>query len=216
MGFVPHLFKNTLILIGVLGFSLLASSSYAGAKVLVWGDSLSSAYGMSVEKGWVSLLEAKLGDDFDIVNGSISGETTQGGLSRLPDALKSHAPDFIILELGANDGLRGISLPVTKRNLQQMIEQAQQAQATVMLFGMKIPPNYGAAYSQKFEAQFAELANDHQLPFIPFFLESIMEDLDFFQEDELHPTADAQPIILASILPVLQKALQENTKKGKE
>lgn len=211
MGFVPRFFKNTSIFIGALCLSylsLFASNSYAATKILVWGDSLSAAYGIPVEKGWVSLLEKKLGDDFKIVNGSISGETTQGGLSRLPTALKAHAPDFIILELGANDGLRGFPPQVTKLNLQQMIEQSKQAQAQVMLLGMKIPPNYGTLYSEKFESQFVELANDHQLPFIPFFLENIMQDLKLLQADELHPTAEAQPIILESILPTLKSALQ--------
>ena len=213
MGLVPHYFKNTSIFIGALCLCFFASSSYATTKILVWGDSLSAAYGIPVEKGWVSLLETKLGDDFEIVNGSISGETTQGGLSRLPTALKKHTPDFVILELGANDGLRGFSPHVIKRNLQQMIEQSKQAEAEVMLLGMKIPPNYGVVYSEKFESQFVELANDHQLPFIPFFLENVMQDLKLLQADELHPTAEAQPIILESILPILESALEGRSQK---
>jgi len=213
MGLVPHYFKNTSIFIGALCLCFFASSSYATTKILVWGDSLSAAYGIPVEKGWVSLLETKLGDDFEIVNGSISGETTQGGLSRLPTALKMHTPDFVILELGANDGLRGFSPHVIKRNLQQMIEQSKQAEAEVMLLGMKIPPNYGVVYSEKFESQFVELANDHQLPFIPFFLENVMQDLKLLQADELHPTAEAQPIILESILPILESALEGRSQK---
>jgi len=211
MGLVPHLFKNTSIFIGALCLCFFASSSYATTKILVWGDSLSAAYGIPIEKGWVSLLETRLGDDFEIVNGSISGETTQGGLSRLPAALKTHAPDFVILELGANDGLRGFPPQVTKRNLQQMIEQSKQAQAQVMLLGMKIPPNYGEMYSEKFESQFLELANDNQLSFIPFFLENVIQDLKLLQADELHPTAEAQAIILESILPTLKNALQGNS-----
>lgn len=225
MGFVSQVFKNGITLLGLIRFALIyfgllflmciTSTTYATEKdtqkILVWGDSLSAAYGIPVEKGWVNLLKNKLGDGFEVINGSISGETTQGGLTRLPAALKTHAPDFIILELGANDGLRGLPPQVTKRNLQQMIEQSKQAQANVMLLGMKIPPNYGEVYSEKFEAQFVELANDYQLPFIPFFLENIIQNLDLFQADELHPTAEAQSIILEYILPTLKSALRINS-----
>ena len=215
MGFVSQLFKNGITLLGLMCFLLITSTTQASdkgiQKILVWGDSLSAAYGIPVEKGWVSLLEAKLGNGFEIINGSISGETSQGGLSRLPAALKNHDPNFVILELGANDGLRGIPPSITKRNLQQMIELSKQAQARVMLLGMKIPTNYGVVYSEKFEAQFEQLAIDHQLPFIPFFLENVIENLELFQADELHPTAEAQPIILETILPTLKSALEDNT-----
>lgn len=178
--------------------------------ILVWGDSLSAAYGISIQDGWVNLLQNKLGDDIKIINGSISGETTQGGLSRLPAALKTHQPDYIILELGANDGLRGISPQITKNNLKQMIQLAQSNNARVMLLGMKIPPNFGPAYSKKFEQQFSELAKEYDLPFIPFFLEKIIGNLEFFQSDELHPTAKAQPLILDVILPKLLPEVMPN------
>ena len=217
MGFVSSYFKKDiflsgLICIGLMSVLFITSVTQAKSKnmqtILVWGDSLSAAYGIPVEKGWVNLLQGKLGDDYKIINGSISGETTQGGLTRLPNALKMHNPDFVILELGANDGLRGISPQITKNNLQQMIEQSKQTQAEVLLLGMKIPPNYGVAYSEKFEAQFADLANTYNLPFIPFFLENVIENLDLLQADQLHPTAEAQPIILESILPSLKKSLK--------
>ena len=211
MGFVPRLFNNTSLFIGIMFLCLLAPASYASTKILVWGDSLSASYRIPIEKGWVNLLQQKLGDKFEIINGSISGETTQGGLTRLSSALETHAPDLIVLELGANDGLRGISPQVTKNNLEQMILQSKQAKADVMLLGMKIPPNYGPAYSEKFEAQFAQLANDYKLPFIPFFLEKIIRDAKLFQADRLHPNAEAQPIILESILPTLKDALGINT-----
>lgn len=211
MGFVPHLFKKTSILIGLLCLIIFTSNTFAKTnpttKILVWGDSLSASYRIPVEKGWVNLLRQKLGEGFQIINGSISGETTQGGLSRFSSALETHKPDLIVLELGANDGLRGISPKVTKNNLEQMILQSKQAKADVMLLGMKIPPNYGPIYTEKFEAQFAQLANDYKLPFIPFFLEKIIRDATLFQADRLHPTAEAQPIILESILPTLKKAL---------
>lgn len=216
MGFVPHLIKNTLFysvfLLAAFCLSAVVSTSYASTKILVWGDSLSAAYGIPVEKGWVSLLEEKLGDDFEVVNGSISGETTQGGLNRISSALSKHTPDLVILELGANDGLRGIPPQITKQNLNQIIKQSKQANANIMLLGMKIPPNYGPIYSEKFEEQFAQLAAEHQLPFIPFFLDRLIGDLKLFQADQLHPTADAQPIILETILPTLEKALKPSAK----
>ncbi len=216
MGFVPHLFKNTplfirtltTVLIKAFCISVFASNVHATTTVLVWGDSLSAAYGIPVEKGWVNLLDEELGDDFTVINGSISGETTQGGLTRLPAALQIHNPNFVILELGANDGLRGIPPHITKNNLQRMIEQTKQINAEVILFGMKIPPNYGVAYSKKFEGQFVELADAYNLPFIPFFLSDIIENIEWFQADQLHPTAEAQPAILETILPTLKKAFK--------
>ena len=179
----------------------------AKQTILVWGDSLSAAYGIPVEKGWVNLMRVELGNQVNVVNGSISGETTQGGLTRLTKALKSHQPDLVILELGANDGLRGLPPTVTQKNLQKMIEHSVKSDAKVILLGMKIPPNYGMAYSERFEKVFSKLANDYQLPFVPFFLESVIQKLDLLQEDELHPTAKAQPLLLKQILPLVQKQL---------
>ena len=197
------------LFLGLLTMLSVATPASATQTILVWGDSLSAAYGIPVEKGWVNLMQKKLGEEFEVINGSISGETTQGGLSRLPIALKNHKPDVVILELGANDGLRGISPQVTKSNLQQMIEQSQQAKAEVMLLGMKIPPNYGAAYSKVFEAQFEQLAKEYELTFIPFFLENVIEKLELLQEDELHPTSEAQPILLDALLPSIKQILKE-------
>ena len=131
------------------------------------------------------------------------------GLTRLPKALKKVSPDIIILELGANDGLRGLPPRITKNNLTKMIEKAQKANAKVILLGMKIPPNYGTAYANKFESIFTDLANKYKLPFVPFFLENIIEDLKLLQEDELHPTAEAQPLILKVILPVVSAELKK-------
>jgi len=205
MGLTYTFFKPALLLIALIIFTNTAS---ANQKILVWGDSLSAAYGIPKEKGWVNLMRKELGDDVTITNGSISGETTRGGLTRLPKALKSIKPDLVILELGANDGLRGISPIVTKNNLKKMIEQAQKANAKVILLGMKIPPNYGMAYSKKFEGAFSELAEKYQLPFIPFFLENIVTDFKLLQEDELHPTAEAQPLLLKSVLPTVISAIK--------
>ncbi len=205
MGLLNTLFKPALLIILL---SLFTSTASANQKILVWGDSLSAAYGIPKEKGWVNLMRKELGDKVTITNGSISGETTRGGLTRLPKALKNIKPDLVILELGANDGLRGISPAVTKNNLKKMIEKVQKANAKVILLGMKIPPNYGAAYSKKFESAFSELAEKYQLPFIPFFLENIVTDLKLLQEDELHPTAEAQPLLLKSVLPTILSAIK--------
>ena len=204
MGLKSFLFKPALLLILITLFS----SASANQKILVWGDSLSAAYGIPKEKGWVNLMREELGDSVTITNGSISGETTRGGLTRLPKALKNIKPDLVILELGANDGLRGVSPSVTKSNLKKMIQQAQKANAKVILLGMKIPPNYGVAYSKKFEGAFSELAEKYQLPFIPFFLENIVTDLKLLQEDELHPTAEAQPLLLKNVLPTVMSAIK--------
>jgi len=204
MGLKSFLFKPALLLILITLFT----SASANQKILVWGDSLSAAYGIPKEKGWVNLMREELGDSVTITNGSISGETTRGGLTRLPKALKNIKPDLVILELGANDGLRGVSPSVTKSNLKKMIQQAQKANAKVILLGMKIPPNYGVAYSKKFESAFSELAEKYKLPFIPFFLENIVTDLKLLQEDELHPTAEAQPLLLKNVLPTVMSAIK--------
>ncbi|MCB1638113.1 MAG: arylesterase [Thiothrix sp.] len=177
-------------------------------RILVWGDSLSAAYGIPVEKGWVNLLGEQLGDRFAITNGSISGETSKGGLARLPDALENTKPDFLLLELGANDGLQGMPPANMRANLANMIEQAQAVAARVVLIGIKIPPNYGPQYTEKFEAVYSELAEQYQLPFIPFLLDGVAEDFSLMQADGLHPLAEAQPIILAHIWPTLEPVLK--------
>lgn len=211
MGLTTHLFKPVFFLF-ILAL-LFTNTASANQKILVWGDSLSAAYGIPKEKGWVNLMRQKLGEDFEIINGSISGETTSGGLMRLPKALKKVSPDIIILELGANDGLRGLAPSITKNNLAKMIEKAQNSNANVILLGMKIPPNYGTAYANKFESIFTDLADKYKLSFIPFLLENIIEDLTLLQEDELHPTAEAQPLILEIILPVIRSTLLETVQK---
>lgn len=211
MGFILSYFKHVSRFI----FLALALTSFttASAKqtILIWGDSLSAAYGIPVEKGWVNLMRKELGEEVEIINGSISGETTKGGLTRLPVALEMHQPNVIIFELGANDGLRGLPPTVTKHNLNKMIQQARKKNANIVLLGMKIPPNYGIAYSKQFEKLFADLAKEYELPFIPFFLEDIIQDLKLLQVDELHPTIEAQPILLKKILPVVQTQIKKPT-----
>ena len=210
MGFRITYFKRVLM---AVFFVFSTNTANANQKILVWGDSLSAAYGIPVEKGWVNLMRKKLGDNVEITNGSISGETTQGGLTRFTKALKKVKPDFVILELGANDGLRGLPPSVTKQNLTKIIEQAKKANAEVLLLGMRIPPNYGVAYSQKFEKVFSDLAQQYQLPFIPFFLDNIVTDVNLLQKDELHPAAEAQPLILANILPLVNEQLKKQASR---
>ncbi|WP_311196198.1 arylesterase [Thiothrix winogradskyi] len=182
-------------------------TSKNSSTLLVWGDSLSAAYGIPVEKGWVSLLQTKLGDHYKVVNGSISGETTAGGLTRLPEALKQHDPDYVLLELGANDGLRGIDLPTMRRNLEQMITLSQAADTKVILLGIQLPPNYGTTFTEKFSATYTDLAKQYTLPLLPFLLDGIAENWDLMQADGLHPTAEAQPQILENVWKVLEAAL---------
>jgi acyl-CoA thioesterase-1 len=176
--------------------------------LLVWGDSLSAAYGIPVEKGWVNLLKTQLGSSYKVENGSISGETTAGGLSRLPKALSEIKPDYVLFELGANDGLRGINPAVTRQNLEQMIQLAQASNVKVLLIGIKVPPNYGTAFSEKFAAVFSDLAKQYHLPFVPFLLEGVADNWDLVQADGLHPTAEAQPKLLANVWSVLETVLE--------
>mgnify|MGYP001296976177 FL=1 len=186
----------------------------AGAEtptILVLGDSLSAAYGIPAEQGWVNLLQRRLvenGLPHRVVNASISGDTTSGGLSRLPAALERERPALVVLELGANDGLRGQSLDAMADNLARMIELSQQAGARVALAEMRIPPNYGPAYTQKFQAAFGELATRHEIPLIPFLLDGVAGDRTLIQDDGLHPSAEAQPQILDNVWPVLEPLLQ--------
>ncbi len=186
-----------------------ANASVKPVRMLIWGDSLSAAYGIPVDKGWVNLLRSKLGQDAEIINASISGETTQGGLTRLPAALVQHKPDILILELGANDGLRGISTQVMHYNLTKMIEMAQVKGVAVALLGIKIPPNYGISFTKKFEDVFSDLAEKHKLPFIPFFLENVATDYELMQMDGLHPNVKAQPIILKNVMPIIKQVLKD-------
>lgn len=175
--------------------------------VLVWGDSLSAAYGIPVEQGWVNLLQKTLGDNYQVVNGSISGETTGGGLTRLPDALELHEPDYVLIELGANDGLRGIGLDVMRDNLEQMIKLTQESGAQVALIGVMLPPNFGPVFTEKFSAVYAGLAEQYELPLVPRLLAGVSENWDLMQADGLHPKAEAQPQVLENVWTVLEESL---------
>jgi acyl-CoA thioesterase I len=177
----------------------------------VLGDSLSAAYGIAAKRGWVALLAERLErerPDYSVVNASISGETTAGGLARLPRALAQHKPAVVILELGANDGLRGLPVEQMRKNLAAMIELSKKAGARVLLVGMRIPPNYGPEYTRDFEAAFGALARRHKTALAPFLLEGMGDDLRLFQPDRIHPTEQAQPILLENVWKALRPMLK--------
>jgi acyl-CoA thioesterase I len=193
---------------------LLFSSAGAtpGRTLLVMGDSLSAAYGLPAEAGWVSLLGERIKDQgWTVVNASISGETTAGGATRMAHALRQHRPDLVLIELGGNDALRGLPLELSKANLRGMIEASRKSGAAVMLVGMQIPPNYGPEYAVQFSAMFSELAEEFDLPLLPFLLEPIASERSAFLPDQLHPNAEAQPRLLEHVLAALQPVLDTAT-----
>ena len=180
--------------------------------MLVYGDSLSAAYGMPERRGWVALLEERLKrerPDYSVVNASISGETTAGGLARVGKVLARDRPAIVILELGANDGLRGLPVAAMKQNLAGIIEQAKKAGARVLLVGMRMPPNYGEQYTQAFERAFVELAKSHRTAFLPFLLEGFDDKEELFQPDRIHPTETAQPAVLKNVWTKLSPLLRK-------
>ncbi len=180
--------------------------------MLVYGDSLSSAYGMPERRGWVALLEERMKRErphYSVANASISGETSAGGLARFAKVLERHKPAIVVLELGGNDGLRGLPVAAMKKNLSAMIQQAQKAGAQVLLVGIRVPPNYGDAYAGAFERAFAELAKAHRTALVPYLFEGFGEKFELFQPDRIHPTEAAQPAVLknvwAKLAPLLRK-----------
>ena len=189
-------------------FILLGANTY-GSTLLVLGDSLSAGYGVNQESGWVALLRDDLSDRHQVINGSISGDTTGGGLNRLPLLLEKFSPDYVLLELGGNDGLRGQPLSLMKRNLQTMIELCRQAGAEPVLFGMRLPPNYGRRYSDAFAAVYPQLSDEQQVVLIPFQLEELAITEGMIQEDGLHPTALAQPVIKEVIKGYIQPLMNQ-------
>ncbi len=207
------LYSRWLPVIALALTALLAGQVRAETPVvLVLGDSLSAAYGIPVDQGWVSLLQRRLaerGFPHRVVNASISGDTSSGGLNRLPAALTREHPALVILELGANDGLRGLPIPMMTANLARLIDLAQQAGAKVALAEMRIPPNYGPLYTQRFQAAFGELAQRYHLPLIPFLLDGVAGNPALIQDDGLHPRAEAQPRILDNVWPTLAPLLPQ-------
>lgn len=183
-------------------------------KILVVGDSLSAEYGLARGSGWVALLDQRLARDrigASVVNASISGDTTSGGLARLPALLREHRPDLVLLELGGNDALRGLPLTMTRANLAEMAKLSKEAHAKVVILGMQLPPNYGRAYGERFASLFADVARSEDAALVPFMLKGVADGPQaqaMFQADRIHPLATAQPVILANVWPVLEPLLK--------
>jgi acyl-CoA thioesterase-1 len=199
-------------LAGALGVAALPRCALAAEPrtLLVLGDSLSAEYGLPRGSGWVALLEKRVADrrpPVRVVNASVSGETTSGGRTRLPDLLARHAPTHVVIELGGNDALRGLPLGGTEQNLREMVRAAKAAGARPLVLGMRMPPNYGRAYGEQFEAVFRRVAEAERVPLVPFFLEAFGEKAEYFQPDRIHPAQKAQPLMLEAVWPTLSKLL---------
>ncbi|MFW1926077.1 arylesterase [Acinetobacter ursingii] len=179
--------------------------------ILIVGDSISAGYGINPEQGWVQLLQKRLDQQYPkqhkVVNASVSGETTSGALARMPKLLQSYKPDVVVIELGGNDALRGQPPQMIQKNLGQLVQQSQQAKAKELLFGMKIPPNYGTAYSQAFENNYKVISQQYKIKLLPFFMQGIAGHKDLMQNDQIHPNAKSQSILLNNAYPYIKGAL---------
>jgi acyl-CoA thioesterase-1 len=201
-------------LVGLKPYATAATAPKTPARILVLGDSLSAEYGLKRGSGWVALLDKKLSDEkipATVVNASISGDTTSGGLTRLSTLLAQHKPSLVVIELGGNDALRGLPLELTQTNLAKMTQAAQKSGARVLLLGMQMPPNYGRAYGEQFAAMYGAVAKATGSALVPFMLKGIAdapESLNWFQADRIHPKEEAHPLILANVWPALKKELQ--------
>ena len=200
-------------LVLLLAFLGLSSTAVAAGKpvILVLGDSLSAGYGIPVDQGWVARLQHRLdaeGYGYTVVNASVSGETTVGALERLPRALERHKPALVVIELGGNDGLRGLPVAELRANLEALVSVSREAGARVLLAAVRMPPNYGPQYTEKFYAVYEGVARDLRVPWVPFFLEGIALREDLFQDDGIHPDLAAQPILLDNVWPVLKPLLK--------
>ena len=196
----------------LFSFVPFCAFAQAGPAIIVLGDSLSAAYGMEISQSWPSLLQERLTENgyaHRVFNSSITGDTTQGGLARLPRLLDKHQPGIVILELGGNDGLRGLPIEVTDQNLSSMIVQSQSAGAIVILAEMRIPPNYGLTYTEKFNSMYTILTEQYDISMLPFLLQDIALEPGLMQADGIHPTARAQPVILEKVWSILQPFLQK-------
>ncbi|WP_085918471.1 arylesterase [Halomonas sp. CSM-2] len=191
------------------------SDAGSAPTLLVMGDSLSAAYNIERDESWVALLEERLPEAATVVNASISGETTSGGVQRFDDLLGQHEPDIVLLELGGNDGLRGLPPQQMQSNLATMIEASQAADAEVLLLGIDIPPNYGAAYREAFTTVYHDLADTYGVTLVPFLLEGIATDDALMQDDGIHPTAEAQPIILETVWDKLEGIMAPRVSAGR-
>lgn len=206
-------FKRLTKSFGTILFGLLLTvPSISFAKtILILGDSLSAGYGIKPEQGWVDLLKKRLDQQYPkkhlVVNASVSGETTSGALARLPKLLNTHKPQIVVIELGGNDGLRGQPPQMIQQNLEKMIQQSQNAKASVILLGMKIPPNYGKAYSTAFENNYKVLSQKYKIKWLPFFMQGVAGNSKLMQKDLIHPNTEAQATLLKNAYPLIQSSL---------
>lgn len=204
--FPKRIFRCVLFILA----TALPMSALAARTILIFGDSLSAGYGIRQEAAWPVLLERRLQErrlDYSVVNASISGETSSGGLSRLPAAITRHSPRIVVIALGSNDGLRGLPIATLNNNLGTMVDMALKANARVLLVGQRLPPNYGA-YAAEFERTFAEIAKSRKIARVNFLLEGIAAQRGLFQADNLHPTAEAQPILMETVWKALEPLLK--------
>ena len=189
---------------------LVPASSFA-KTIMIVGDSLSAGYGINPQHGWVNLLQLRLNQQFpkqhNVVNASVSGETTSGALARLPKLLQVHKPDVVVIELGGNDGLRGQPPQMIQKNLAQLVQQSQRSKAQVIVLGMKIPPNYGTAYSTAFENNYKVISQQYKVKLMPFFMQGVAGQKSLMQKDQIHPNATAQKILLDNAYPYIKGAL---------
>jgi len=198
---------RTLLLLFLLAFTASAMTDGGAPKILVIGDSISAAYGIPVDKGWVARLQKRLeheGYPHRVVNASVSGDTTSGGLARLPDALERHAPHIVVIELGGNDGLRGLALDAMAENLAAMVKAARGAGARVLLLGIRLPPNYGPAYTERFTDTFRSVAERLDVALVPRLLQDVGERSQFMQDDGIHPNAEGHARILETVWPRIE------------
>ncbi|MGD9699954.1 MAG: arylesterase [Acinetobacter sp.] len=203
---------KTLVWACLAMLSLGLSPVIASAKtIMIVGDSISAGYGLQAGQGWVALLQKRLDQQYPkqhkVVNASVSGETTSGAVARLPKLLQTHKPHIVVIELGGNDGLRGQPPLLIQKNLTTLVQQSQKAKAKVIVFGMKIPPNYGTAYSKAFEKNYKIVSQQHKVKLLPFFLEGVADKKDLMQTDLVHPNASAQSILLNNAYPYIKGAL---------
>lgn len=214
--------KNLFLLLLAIAYSAVSvadegsATSNEAERILIIGDSLSAAYNMRTKEAWPNLLQLRLEEDgyaWRVFNSSITGDTTESALARLPRLIERHTPGVVIIELGGNDGLRGLPLQVTINNMAAMIEMSREQGAQVLLAGIRIPPNYGAQYVSQFEAMYPELAAQYETELVPFFMEGVALDPNLMQSDGIHPAVEAQPVLLDNIWPTL-KAMIDRQEHG--
>ncbi len=205
-----RILRNHLVRLMIIALSLSPLTVFA-KTIMILGDSISAGFGINPDQAWVNLLQQRLNQQYPkqhrVVNASVSGETTSGALARLPKLLQTHKPDIVVIELGGNDGLRGQPPQMIQKNLENLVKLSQKADAKVILFGMKIPPNYGTAYSTAFESNYKIISQKYNIKLLPFFMQGIAGNKNFMQQDLIHPNAQAQKILLDNAYPYIKSAL---------